>query len=378
MPKSKSNSTYILDLFSSRATTPVVHRTKQYEETDIPGGIVYLKEEESFLRISFSIIVVCTIIGSFLVCAVNVKNRGMLKSPYNVNIFHLAITDLLVSIAILLTPGFIFQEIPIALEGRLSGEIFCRVISSHFLTFCTATTSIYITVALATERWYAVTRPLEYRAKFHTKRLVCEGFIIWALSLCANSVLPFEVKYNPEKSSAAERCEVIKIPLLYPGIHKLLGIAQFVFKFIIPFTINCNLYMKVLRETQKSHVLSRRVGVGMRRNISRYGSCFDAGVSLMLVAQSSVLRVFLVRPRATQHTRALYDYRHRVDQPLPKPVHFCIPLSTIQRWIRNLFCAENDREEKLMKHNKRLCRFRRFTLQSECSPENIRVPSSPI
>ena len=377
MPKSKSNSTYILDLFSSRPTTPVLHGTKQYEETDIPGGIVYLKEEESFLRISFSIIVVCTIIGSFLVCAVNVKNRGMLKSPYNVNIFHLAITDLLVSIAILLTPGFIFQEIPIALEGRLSGEIFCRVISSHFLTFCTATTSIYITVALATERWYAVTRPLEYRAKFHTKRLVCEGFIIWALSLCANSVLPFEVKYNPEKSSAAERCEVIKIPVLYPGIHKLLGIAQFVFKFIIPFTINCNLYMKVLRETQKSHVLSRRVGVGMRRNISRMAAVSTLVLALCWLPNQAYYACFsfdLVQLNTPAHFTTIVI---ALINPCLNPFIFAFHSVQYRDGFRNLFCAV-DREEKLMKHNKRLCRFRRFTLQSECSPENIRVPSSPI
>lgn len=66
-----------------------------------------------------------------MVCAVNIKNKTMLRSPYNVNIFHLAITDLLVSFVTFLTPGFIFEDIPPAPEGRISGEIFCRLISSH-------------------------------------------------------------------------------------------------------------------------------------------------------------------------------------------------------------------------------------------------------
>jgi len=92
-----------------------------------------------------------------------------------------------------LTPGFIFPRRPSPPEERLSGEIFCRVISSHFLTFSTTTSSVYITVALAIERWYAVARPLQYRAKFHTKRLICEVFIIWGLSLAANVFLLFEV-----------------------------------------------------------------------------------------------------------------------------------------------------------------------------------------
>ena len=151
------------------------------------GSIVYSNEVESFLRVSFSVIVVFTIIGSLMVCLVNSKNKDMFKSPYNVNLFHLAIRyipDLLVSTATLLTPGFIFQEI--RPSTVLGGEIFCRIISSHFLTFSTTTTSIYITVALATERWYAVARPLEYRAKFHKKPASCvrDVYDMGAVTLC--------------------------------------------------------------------------------------------------------------------------------------------------------------------------------------------------
>ena len=111
------------------------------QDVGVYEGIVPSNEEKNFLPVCFSVIVVFTIIGSLMVCVVNMKNKDMLKSPYNVNIFHLAITDLLVSAAILLTPGFIFQEIPFA--PVLGGEILCRVISSHFLINDTATTEIY-------------------------------------------------------------------------------------------------------------------------------------------------------------------------------------------------------------------------------------------
>ena len=271
-----TNLTFVSETYSS---VPIVTEAKANEfSRDLHNGVVYSKEESSFLRLSFSVIVLCTIIGSLMVCAVNIKNKGMLKSPYNLNVFHLAITDLLVSIVIFLTPGFIFQKIPSPPEERLSGEIFCRVISSHFLTFSTATTSVYIAAALAIERWYAVARPLQYRAKFHTKRLICEVFIIWGLSLAANVFLLFEVRYNPEKKPF-ECCEVTKFPFFDPVTVKILGVAQFLFKFLIPFLITCNLYFHVLSKTHASRVMNCRIGTDMRHNISRM-----AAVSTLVLA----------------------------------------------------------------------------------------------
>ena len=352
-----------------------VHRKSANEDAEI--GKFF--EEEKFLRVCFSVIVGFTIVGSLMVCMVNMRNKDMLKSPYNVNIFHLAITDLLVSIAILLTPGFLFQEIPFA--SVLGGEIFCRVISSHFLTFSTATTSIYITVALATERWYAVARPLEYRAKFHRKRLLCETFTIWVLSLGANSLLPLEVKYNPDKNSALESCEVIKIPFVDPPIHKLLGIVQFAFKFVIPFTINCNLYLRVLAETRKSRVLSRRIGSHMRHNISRM-----AAVSTLVLAfcwlPNQVFYVCFAFDLVQLNTPVHFStIAIALLNPCLNPFIFAFHSVQYRRGFRNLFCggyAEENGDKLKRTENQRLHKSRNTQL-SHCGPENFsQAPSSPV
>ena len=357
----------------------VVHRNSLSEDADIYGGITPSNEEENFLRVCFSVIVVFTIVGSLMVCTVNMKNKDMLRSPYNVNLFHLAITDLLVSTAILLTPGFIFQEIPFA--PVLGGEIFCRVISSHFLTFSTATTSVYITVALAIERWYAVARPLEYRAKFHKKRLVCETFTIWVLSLGANSLLPLEVKYNPEKNSALESCEVVKIPFVDPPIHKLLGIVQLAFKFVIPFAINCNLYLRVLAETRKSRVLSRRIGSHMRHNISRM-----AAVSTLVLAfcwlPNQVFYVCFAFDLVQLNTPAHFTtIVIALINPCLNPFIFAFHSVQYRRGFRNLFCggyADENGDKLKQTENKRLHKFRHTQL-SHCGPENLsQAPSSPV
>lgn len=354
------------------------HRKNASKDADIHGGIIYSNEEESaFLRASFSVIVICTIIGSVVVCAVNLKNKGMLKSPYNVNIFHLAITDLLVSIAILMTPGFIFQEIPFATEGALGGEIFCRVITSHFLTFSTATASMYITVALATERWYAVAKPLQYRAKFHTKRLICEAFVIWVASLCANSLLPFEVKYNPDKNSAFARCEVVKIPFFTLPIHKLLGIVQFLFKFIIPFTINCNLYIRVLAETRNSRVMNYRTGLDMRLSISRMAANSTLVLALCWLPNQVYYACFafdLVQLNTPAHFSTIVI---ALINPCLNPFIFAFHSVQYRRGFRNLFCGRFDADKDKLKYNKRFRMFR-LTELSHCGPESIKAPSSPV
>ena len=349
------------------------------EDDSIYGGIVPSNETENFLHVCFSVIVVFTIIGSLMVCMVNFKNKDMLKSPYNVNIFHLAITDLLVSAAIILTPGFIFREIPFA--PLLGGEILCRVISSHFLTFSTATTSIYITVALATERWYAVARPLEYRAKFHKKRLICETITIWVLSLGVNSLLPLEVNYNPEKSSALESCEVIKMPFVDPPIHKLLGIFQFAFKFVIPFAINCNLYLRVLAETRKSRVLRRRIGSRMRHNISRMAAVSTL-VSAFCWLPNQLLYVCFAFDLAQLNTPAHFStIAIALINPCLNPFIFAFHSVQYRRGFRNLFCGgyvEENSDKLKQTESKRLYKFRQTQL-SHCGPENLsNAPSSPV
>lgn len=356
-----------------------VHTKSASEDAGMYGGIVPSNEKETFLSVCFSVIVLFTIFGSLMVCAVNMKNKDMLRSPYNVNIFHLAITDLLVSVAIILTPGFIFREIPFA--PMLGGEIFCRIISSHFLTFSTSTTSIYITVALATERWYAVARPLEYRAKFHKKRLISETITIWLLSLGVNSLLPLEVKYNPEKNSSLESCKVIKMPFVDPPIHKLLGIVQFAFKFVIPFTINCNLYLRVLAETRKSRVLRRRIGLRMRHNISRMAA-FSTLVSAFCWLPNQVLCVCFAFDLVQLNTPAHFStIAIALINPCLNPFIFAFHSVQYRRGFRNLFCGGcvDENGDKLKQtESKRLHRFRQTQL-SHCSPENLsNAPSSPV
>lgn len=375
MSKSKtSNLTLVLATWSSSLPDSVLNKTEAFPFSDGQQHIArpYSKTEESlFLRFSFTAVVLCTIVGSLLVCAVNIKNKGMLKSPYNVNIFHLAITDLLVAFVVFLTPGFTFLEIPSPPEGKLSGEIFCRIISSHFLTFSTATTSIYITVALATERWYAVARPLQYRAKFHKKRLICEVFIIWGLSLCANALLLFEVKYNPEMDSS-KRCEVTKIAFTDCNTFKILGVAQFLVKFLIPFLVTCNLYYRVLKETHKSRVMKCRIGNDMRHSISRMAAVATLVLTICWLPNQVYYAGFafdLVTLNTPVHYTTIVI---AMINSCLNPFIFAFHSVQYRTGFRNLFCGVSE-DDKL----KRIRGLGKFRFTQFFNASSISAPLSP-
>lgn len=371
----RANVSFLLKPFSSLYTM-AVPEAKPRQFSNVPrDSVLCSKEEPSFLRFTFAVIVLCTIVGSLMVCAVNIRNKRMLKSPYNVNLFHLAITDLLVSVVIFLTPGFIFQKIPSPPEGALGGEIFCRVISSHFLTFSTATTSVYITVALAIERWYAVARPLQYRAKFHKKRLIYEVFIIWALSLSVNAFLPFEVKYDPQKE-LFERCEVIKLPYFDEPVIVILGVCQFLFKFLIPFLVTCNLYFHVLNKTHKSRVMNSRTGTDMRHNISRMAAVSTLVLTLCWLP-NQVYYACYAFDLVTLNTPVHYaTIAIALMNPCLNPFIFAFHSVQYRAGFRNLFCVGSN--EKKLERKIRLVKFRLTQLTHLDAASTVTGPSLPI
>lgn len=233
-----------------------------------------------FLVIFFAVLSIWTIFSCVLVCAVNLRQKGMLKISYNRHIFHLAIADLLTAVMIAVTPGFITAKIlPTPEKGKL-GEIHCRVILSHFIIFTLFTSSIYISSSLALERWYAVVRPLQYRTKFHTRRLVAEILFIWTFSIVMNSSLPFELSYETKKPTE-QRCNISWRHFSTAEIRRFLSVVQFLGKFFIPLIFTCALYVALFRKTRSSRLhLSRRKGVDKRNRICRMSAASAVALAI--------------------------------------------------------------------------------------------------
>ncbi|EDO31124.1 predicted protein, partial [Nematostella vectensis] len=148
----------------------------------------------------------------------------------------------------------------------------CRLIRSHFFVFTFSGVSIYIILALAVERWYAVTRPLQYRATFHHRRIIMEALGIWSAAVLTNIILLFELEFHPQREPA-NRCEITANRFTSIPFRQFLAFSLFLLKFLTPLLVTCVLYVKIFRETGRSRVLSRgHEGYGTRIALSRMGA----------------------------------------------------------------------------------------------------------
>lgn len=119
----------------------------------------------------FIVISVIALLGNFLVVFLFVRNNSWLKKAHSCLILALAITDILTAVCILTVPLFIHDgDVYPVPENSIARELYCRIVSSHYLVFSLGVTSVYICLFLAIERWVAIGKPLFYNQHIHSKR----------------------------------------------------------------------------------------------------------------------------------------------------------------------------------------------------------------
>lgn len=123
-----------------------------------------------------SCVIVVTIIGNILVCVAVCLVRK-LRRPCNYLLVSLAVSDLCV--AILVMPMALLYEI----LGRWNfGPIVCDVWVSFDVLSCTA--SILNLCMISVDRYYAITKPLEYGVKRTPKRMIACVSLVWLGAAC--------------------------------------------------------------------------------------------------------------------------------------------------------------------------------------------------
>lgn len=123
-----------------------------------------------------SCVIIVTIIGNILVCVAVCLVRK-LRRPCNYLLVSLAVSDLCV--AILVMPMALLYEI----LGRWSfGPIVCDVWVSFDVLSCTA--SILNLCMISVDRYYAITKPLEYGVKRTPRRMIACVTLVWLAAAC--------------------------------------------------------------------------------------------------------------------------------------------------------------------------------------------------
>ena len=184
-------------------------------------------------------IIIVTVIGNILVCLAVLLVRK-LRRPCNYLLVSLAVSDLCVAILVM----------PIAFLYEMSrqwkyGPIICDLWVSFDVLSCTA--SILNLCMISVDRYYAITKPLEYGIKRTPQRMIICVILVWFGAACISLppllILGNEHEIELESGQIAEQCIVCQ-NFAYQ-IYATLG------SFYIPLTVMIIVYYKIFRAARR-------------------------------------------------------------------------------------------------------------------------------
>lgn len=185
-------------------------------------------------------IIITTIIGNILVCVCIFLVRK-LRRPCNYLLVSLAVSDLCV--AILVMPMALIYEI----KGKwIFGEIACNLWVSLDVLSCTS--SILNLCMISVDRYYAITKPLEYGVKRTPRRMIV--WIVLAWCLAAMISLPPLFIIGNEHTRQNENGEILGEVCL---VSQNIGYQVYatMCSFYIPLVVMIVVYYKIFRAARR-------------------------------------------------------------------------------------------------------------------------------
>ncbi|XP_037025742.1 5-hydroxytryptamine receptor 1-like [Bradysia coprophila] len=181
------------------------------------------------------IVIFGTVIGNILVCVAVCLVRK-LRRPCNYLLVSLAVSDLCV--AVLVMPSALLFEV----MGRWSfGTIFCDIWVSFDVLSCTA--SILNLCAISVDRFWAITKPLEYGVKRTPRRMMLCVALVWLGAACI-SLPPLLILGNEHIGDNGEPICVVCQNFGYQ-IYATLG------SFYIPLAVMLFVYYQIFRAARR-------------------------------------------------------------------------------------------------------------------------------
>uniref|UniRef100_A0A182ND21 G-protein coupled receptors family 1 profile domain-containing protein n=1 Tax=Anopheles dirus TaxID=7168 RepID=A0A182ND21_9DIPT len=198
------------------------------------GGTPDVTVSTIVISIILLAVIVGTVIGNVLVCVAVCLVRK-LRRPYNYLLVSLAISDLCV--ALLVMPMALLYEV---LEEWRFGEVFCDIWVAFDVISCTA--SILNLCAISVDRYWAITKPLEYGVKRTPRRMIACIVLVWLAAACI-SLPPLLILGNEHEINGQPACSVCQN--FFYQIYATLG------SFYIPLAVMLFVYFQIFRAARR-------------------------------------------------------------------------------------------------------------------------------
>ncbi|ALC48721.1 CCKLR-17D3 [Drosophila busckii] len=199
---------------------------------------------------SYSVILLCAVLGNLLVISTLVQNRRM-RTITNLFLLNLAISDMLLGVLCM----------PVTLVGTLLrnfifGEFLCKLI--QFAQAASVAVSSWTLVAISCERYYAICHPLRSRSWqtiSHAYKII--GFIWLGGILCMTPIAVFS-QLIPTSRPGYCKCRDI-----WPdqGYERMYNILLDLILLVLPLLVLCFAYILITRTLY--------VGMGVGKDAAR-------------------------------------------------------------------------------------------------------------
>ncbi|XP_043911761.1 alpha-2A adrenergic receptor [Protopterus annectens] len=142
--------------------------------TDPEGGPPYPLEANLAIITLVGFLILFTVFGNVLVVIAVFTSRS-LKAPQNLFLVSLASADILV--ATLVMPFSLANEL---MGYWYFGKVWCEIYLALDVFFCTS--SIVHLCAISLDRYWSITKAVEYNLKRTPRRIKCIIFIVWVIA----------------------------------------------------------------------------------------------------------------------------------------------------------------------------------------------------
>ena len=148
-----------------------------------------------------------------------------------------------------ITPAFVIGDENFPVPGNLGGDVFCHILSSQYFVFTFGKISVAIVMLLAIDRWYAITRPVRYKATFKRRKVIT--YITSVSMVCCALNWQALIEKKLVMKDGTPSCVWITL-IENKFLSQIFAVVYVAFTFFIPLSISMITFFHLHRVMRKS------------------------------------------------------------------------------------------------------------------------------
>lgn len=217
----------------------------------------YAPAATALISLMVTFIILLTIVGNILVVVAVFTSRA-LRPPQNLFLVSLASADILV--AALVIPFSLANEV---MGYWYFGSVWCGIYLALDVLFCTS--SIVHLCAISLDRYWSVTRAVEYNLKRTPRRIKCMIAIVWLIS----AIISFPPLVTIDTNRSRQGCCELNDDTWYI-------LSSCIVSFFAPCVIMILVYFRIYRVAKQRTSVVSVAKNGVDRRASQTETCFAA------------------------------------------------------------------------------------------------------